>query len=171
MGRKRAAGGQSTSVGRPGAGSQPGRPALQRRPPIEYPLRPSQRTMTLLHLALLLQDGAAPPTGGPTAPAPGLLNGPLVPMLVIGALFFFLLILPERKKQKQRTKMLDALKKGDRVMTTGGLYGTVVTTTSEVVVLQVADNVRMRFSRAAVQTVVEAEKDPALEEKAEPSKA
>ena len=92
-------------------------------------------------------------------------------MLVIGALFFFLLILPERKKQKQRTQMLEALKKGDRVMTTGGLYGTVVTTTSEVVVLQVADNVRMRFTRAAVQTIVEAEKEAALEEKAEPSKA
>ncbi|MSR62382.1 MAG: preprotein translocase subunit YajC [Planctomycetes bacterium] len=125
--------------------------------------------MTPIHLALLFQD--APPSGETTAPTTSWLTGPLVPMLGIGALFFFLLILPERKKQKQRTQMLEALKKGDRVMTTGGMYGTVVTTTSEVVVLQVADNVRMRFSRAAVQTIVEAEKDPALEERAEPSKA
>jgi preprotein translocase subunit YajC len=66
--------------------------------------------------------------------------------------------------------MLEALKKGDRVLTTSGLYGTVVTTTAEVVVLQVADNVRLRFTRAAVQSVIEAAKEPALEEKAEPSK-
>ena len=98
------------------------------------------------------------------------LTGPLFPLLLVGALFFFLLILPERKKQKQRQKMLDALKKGDRVMTSSGIYGTVVTTTAEVAVLQVADNVRLRFSRAAIQSVIEAEKEPALEEKAEPSK-
>ena len=67
--------------------------------------------------------------------------------------------------------MLDSLSKGDRVMTTSGIYGTVVTTSSEVVVVQVADNVRLRFARAAVQSVIEPEKEPAVEEKAEPSKA
>jgi preprotein translocase subunit YajC len=103
--------------------------------------------------------------------APSLLQTPLFPLVIVGALFFFLLILPERKKQKQRQKMLDALKKGDRVMTTSGIYGTVVTTTPEVAVLQVADNVRLRFSRAAIQSVVEAEKDSPVEEKPEPSKA
>src|SRR6185436_6204604 len=126
---------------------------------IGYRARPQKTTMTLLFLSLF-QEGTATP---PASPAPSFLSGnPLVPLLIVGALFFFLLILPERKKQKQRTQMLDALKKGDRVMTSGGLYGTVVTTTSEVVVLQVADNVRLRFSRAAVQTIVEAEKEPAL---------
>jgi preprotein translocase subunit YajC len=122
----------------------------------------------LLPFLLLFQDGAAAPA--PSAAAPSLLTGPLFPLLLVGALFFFLLILPERKKQKQRQKMLDALKKGDRVMTSSGIYGTVVTTTAEVAVLQVADNVRLRFSRAAIQSVIEAEKEAALEEKAEPSK-
>lgn len=126
--------------------------------------------MTTLSLLALLQDAA------PVAAAPSsILNSPLMPLLLVGVLFFFLLILPERKKQKKRQAMLDALKKGDRVMTSSGIYGSVVTTTSEIVVLQVADNVRLRFSRAAIQTVLEAEKDPALgdkaEEKAEPSKA
>jgi preprotein translocase subunit YajC len=131
--------------------------------------------MTALHtlttLSLLIQDGAAAPATETAAPAPSPWGSSLIPLVIVGFLFFFMLILPERKKQKQRQKMLDALKKGDRVMTTSGMYGTVVTTTSEVVVLQVADNVRLRFSRAAVQSVVEQEKDGALEEKAEPSKA
>jgi preprotein translocase subunit YajC len=120
---------------------------------------------------LLLAQEVAPTEGAPSASPTSLLTGPLFPLVIVGVMFFFLLILPERKKQKQRQKMLDALKKGDRVMTSSGMYGTVVTTTAEIVVLQVADNVRLRFSRAAIQSVIEAEKDAALEEKAEPSKA
>jgi len=119
----------------------------------------------MLSLLALLQDAPPPTTTS------SFLTGPLMPLLLVGVLFFFLLILPERKKQKQRQTMLDALKKGDRVMTSSGMYGSVVTTTSEIVVLQVADNVRLRFSRAAIQNVLEAEKEPAVEEKAEPSKA
>ena len=127
-------------------------------------------------LLALLQEGAAAPTTSPTSAAPNLLSGTLVPLLLVGALFVFMLILPERKKQKQRQKMLDALKKGDRVMTSSGIYGTVVTTTSEQVVLQVADNVRLRFTRAAIQSVITSEEKEAAsgqktEEKAEPSKA
>lgn len=122
--------------------------------------------LSSLSLLLSLQDT---PAAAPAAP--GLLNSPIFPLVLVGALFFFLLILPERKKQKQRQSMLDALKKGDRVMTASGIFGTVVTTTNEVVVLQVADNVRMRFSRGAIQSVIDAEKDALLEEKAEPSKA
>lgn len=123
--------------------------------------------LTLRALGILLQDGTAPVQ--PAAASP--LSNPLIPLLLVGVLFFFLLILPERKKQKQRQKMLDALQKGDRVMTSSGMYGTVVTTTNEIVVLQVADNVRLRFSRSAIQSVLEPGKDAALEEKAEPSKA
>ena len=120
-----------------------------------------------LPIASILQDTTAP--AQPTE-APSILSSQLWPLLIMGVLFFVLLILPERKKQKQRQKMLDALKKGDRVLTTSGIYGTVVTTTAEVAVLQVADNVRLRFSRAAIQSVIEAAKEPALEEKPEPTK-
>jgi len=123
-------------------------------------------------LLALLQD--APPATN----APGFLNNPLMPFIPIGILFFLLLVMPERKKQKQRQAMLEALKKGDRVMTTSGLYGTIVTTTNEVVVLQVADNVRLRFTRSAVQSVMDAETDEKAEKadgkadaQTEPSKA
>jgi len=120
---------------------------------------------TLAATFIPFQDGA------PSTSSPGGLFQ-FIPLLLVGVLFFVLLILPERKKQKQRQAMLGALKKGDRVMTTAGMFGTVVSLSEEVVVLQVADGVRMRFTRQAVQSVVDEEKEGATaDEKAEPSKA
>jgi len=122
---------------------------------------------TLLTLATFVpfQDSPAPQSG-----PSGLFQ--FIPLLLVGVLFFVLLILPERKKQKQRQAMLSALKKGDRVMTTAGMFGTVVSLSEEVVVLQVADGVRLRFTRQAVQSVVDEDKEGAsADEKAEPSKA
>jgi len=123
-------------------------------------------TLSTLAVALFpVQDSAPAPSG-----AGGLFQ--FIPLLLVGVLFFVLLILPERKKQKQRQAMLNAIKKGDRVMTTGGLFGTVVSLSEEVVVLQVADAVRLRFTRQAVQSVVDEEKEASkADEKAEPSKA
>jgi len=118
---------------------------------------------TPLALLSFLQE-AAPTT---TSAAPGFMNW--IPIVLVLVIFYFVLIMPERKKQKQRQKMLDALSKGDRVMTSGGLYGTVVQVTNEIVTLQVADEVRMRFSRAAIQTVIADEGAKAVAEV--PSKA
>ena len=91
---------------------------------------------------------------GEPAPRGGGLDTFLVPMLLIFAIFYFVLILPERKKQKARQGLLSALKKGDRVMTTSGMYGTVAQIQDDVVTLQVAEGVRLRFSRQAIQTVL-----------------
>jgi preprotein translocase subunit YajC len=118
-------------------------------------------------LSLLVQAGAAPET---PAEAPGFPGMNWVPILLILAIFYVVLILPERKKQKQRQQMLDALQKGDQVLTTSGIYGTVVQSTKEMVVVQVADNVRLRFARPAIQSVV-TETAPAPSEEKLPSKA
>jgi preprotein translocase subunit YajC len=117
----------------------------------------------------LLQETQAPGTGALSGT--GALIGQLAPFLIVGVLFFVLLILPERKKQKQRAAMLAAIKKGDRVMTSSGMFGTVASLSEEVVVLQVADGVRLRFTRSAVQTVVDEQAAGLADEKAEPSKA
>jgi len=109
--------------------------------------------MNLLLLSKLLQD-AAPPAG--SAKGGGL--GFLVPTLLIIAIFYVVLIMPERRKQKERKAMIDAMKKGDKVMTSSGIYGSVAQIQEEVVTLQVADGVRLRFNRAAVQTVLDDEK-------------
>jgi preprotein translocase subunit YajC len=76
------------------------------------------------------------------------------PFLLIGGLFYLILIRPQAKEQKRRKAVLDALKKGDEVMTNAGIYGKVVVASGDVVTLQVADGVRMRFSRAAISGVI-----------------
>jgi preprotein translocase subunit YajC len=126
--------------------------------------------MPLFLLALLQEAAPAAPAETPRSPFPGF---NWIPILVILGIFYFVLIMPERKKQKHRQRMLDALKKGDRVMTSGGMYGTVVTASNDVVVLQVADDVRLRFARAAIQTIIadEGEKETPVEQKQLPSKA
>ncbi len=115
-------------------------------------------------LLLLIQDGAAPaPAGGaqPGAPGqpPGLLEGlfgsMLFPLLLCFGVFWFLILRPESKQRKKRLEMLSQLEKGDKVLTNGGLYGTVVQVQDNVVTLQVDEGVRMKFAVSAVQTRVD----------------
>ena len=105
-------------------------------------------------LIAALQDGSpAVPADVPREPTG---TGSMwVPLLLVGLVFWFLLIAPERKNRKKREAMLGALKKGDRVMTASGMYGTVAALSESDVTLQVADGVRIRFSRQAIQTVVD----------------
>lgn len=77
-------------------------------------------------------------------------------MLLILVLFMFVLIIPQRREKKRRNAMLEALKKGDRVQTVGGIIGTIVELRPSEVVVKVDENTntRMRFSRSAVQSVI-----------------
>ena len=71
----------------------------------------------------------------------------LVPFVLIFVLFYFLLILPQQKKQKQQKSMLEALKKGDKVMTSSGIWGTVTNMGKDTVTLQIADNTKIKIQR------------------------
>ena len=71
----------------------------------------------------------------------------LVPFVLIFVIFYFLLILPQQKKQKQQKAMLGALKKGDKVVTASGIWGTVTNLGKETVTLQVADNTKIKIQR------------------------
>jgi len=82
------------------------------------------------------------------------------PILIVFAIFYFLLILPMRKRQKALQATLEALKRGDRVVTTGGLYGEVTAVEGSVVQLKIADGVKVRVAKSAVaglETVQEGE--------------
>jgi preprotein translocase subunit YajC len=72
------------------------------------------------------------------------------PMFLIFALFYVLMIVPSRKRQKALQQLLENLKKGDRVVTSGGLYGEVAAVTDAMVVLKVADNVKVRVAKSAI---------------------
>jgi preprotein translocase subunit YajC len=73
-----------------------------------------------------------------------------VPILLIFAIFYFLLLAPMRKRQKQHQALLAALKRGDKVVTNGGLLGEIAAVEDRVVHLKLADNVRVRVARSAI---------------------
>jgi preprotein translocase subunit YajC len=73
-----------------------------------------------------------------------------LPMILIFVVFYFLLIAPARKKQKKHSEMLDALKNGDRVITSGGIHGTVIGVTDQVIQLRIAEKVKIDVSRNAI---------------------
>jgi len=82
------------------------------------------------------------------------------------AIMYFLMIRPEQKKQKQRQSLLSSLKKGHKVVTTGGIHATVVNVKDDSVTLRVSDNVTMEFAKAAVANVLNAEAGEGDQEKA-----
>jgi preprotein translocase subunit YajC len=102
-------------------------------------------------VALLLQSG-----GGSTAAF--LIN--ILPIAAIFAVFYFLVIAPANKQKRKTQEMLTALKKGDRVVTSGGIYGTVQGVEAEVIYLKIAENVKVKVSRSAVTGVVSSEEAP-----------
>jgi preprotein translocase subunit YajC len=84
----------------------------------------------------------------------------VAPLLFIFAIFYFLLIMPQQRRQKKWQTMLDALKTGDRVVTSGGLRGTVVTLKDDSVYLRVPpDNLRVEVTKASVMSVTTAEEE------------
>ncbi len=85
--------------------------------------------------------------------------GPFVPLILLFVVFYFLLIRPQQKQQKARKEMIGSLKKGDRVVTIGGIYGIIKEIDEAVISLRVADNLNLKFSRAAVDRVVEDESE------------
>ena len=132
-----------------------------------------QALAALLALVQAQAEGAAAPAaaadGGPGNPAdpaaparpPGLfelLQSIAVPLLLVGGAFYFLILLPDRKKQKAKTERLAALQKGDQVVTIGGVHGTVVKVSADrqLVTLRVdeATGAKLDVSQAAVATVL-----------------
>ena len=76
-----------------------------------------------------------------------------LPLILMFVIFYFLLIRPQQKKQKQHRELLANLKKGDQVVTSGGLYGRITGITDTVVTLEIADRVRVKVARSFVSGV------------------
>lgn len=102
-------------------------------------------------LGILYAMGSA---GGGT-PQQGQANpfGFLIMMALIFGIFYFLTIKPQKKKQKERQKMISEVEKGDKIITSGGIYGMVVGTKEKSLVIKVADNVKIEFARSAISRV------------------
>jgi preprotein translocase subunit YajC len=74
----------------------------------------------------------------------------LIPIALVFAIFYFIILLPTKRKQKKLQEFLDALKVGDRVVTSGGIYGSVTKVNGQTVQLQIADKVRVELSKNAI---------------------
>jgi preprotein translocase subunit YajC len=79
----------------------------------------------------------------------------LVPLVLIFIVFYFFMIRPQQKKQKDREKVLDSLKRGDKIVTIGGIHGTVagIDTDKKTVLIQVGDTTKIKFDRTAIANI------------------
>ena len=111
-------------------------------------------------------------TGATDGATGGLLGGsPLIMILVMVAIFYFMLIRPENKRKKEAEQMRNTLKKGDWLTTIGGLYGKVVAITDRTVVLETSeDRVRVEFLKSAIGTVGTLEEQEAAAQRKPKSK-
>lgn len=96
-------------------------------------------------------------TTQPAQPPPGI-GSMLFPLLVVGFVFYLLVFRPQKRERAQQKQLLDGLKKNDRVITIGGLYGTVVQVKDQEVTLKVDEstNTKMTFMRSAIRSIVSA---------------
>jgi preprotein translocase subunit YajC len=102
------------------------------------------KTVTLLNavpgtMAIILQTSAQP--GGITL---------FLPLILIMVVFYFLMIMPAQKRQKKITEMLKNLKNGDKVITNGGIYGTIVGLDDDTIQLRIAEQLKIKISRNAI---------------------
>ena len=77
----------------------------------------------------------------------------LIFFALIFVVFYFMILRPQQKRAKERQSMLDSVKKGDRVVTSGGLHGKVVNVDDKTVLLDVGDNMKLKFERSAIGTI------------------
>ena len=87
--------------------------------------------------------------------------GPIVMMVAIFAIFYFLLIMPQQRRQKKWAEMLKQIKPGDKVVTSGGLTGVIMSAKDDTIVLRVPpDNLKLEVARSSVVTLTTAEEKP-----------
>jgi len=121
-------------------------------------------TVILALFSLLgMGQGAGCPTQGGAAGKGGSGGGlmMLLPLILMFAIFYFLLIRPQQKKAKMHREMLGRLKRGDRVVTSGGLHGRITGIDDQIVVMEISEKVRVKVNRSAVSGVAQTAAAPA----------
>ena len=98
--------------------------------------------MMPIHVVSVFAMGATPEGGSPWLQ--------LVPFALVLGIFYFIILLPMKRKQQKVQELVDSLKVGDRVITTGGLHGQVTRLGGDTIQLQIADKVRVEIAKAAI---------------------
>lgn len=97
-----------------------------------------------MHLFLIFALQEASPFGS---------FGMLVPLLLIFLVFYFFIIRPQKKRESQRKAMIEAVKKDDKILTAGGIHGTVIKVDDTSVLVEVYTNVKLRIEKSGIGTV------------------
>ncbi|MDI6765360.1 MAG: preprotein translocase subunit YajC [Bacteroidota bacterium] len=105
--------------------------------------------MNIIHLLAMAQDGGQ---GG------GMFSTLIMFALII-LIFYFMILRPQQKRAKEREKLLSSVEKGDKVILVGGEHGTVIGLEDKTVLIQIADNVKVKFERSAITSVVRSTSD------------
>jgi preprotein translocase subunit YajC len=84
---------------------------------------------------------------------PGLMSNVILFGSII-LIFYFMIIRPQQKRTKERQKLIESMKKGDKVITSGGMYGTVAGLDEKTVLVQIADNVKVKLDRSSIATII-----------------
>ena len=101
----------------------------------------------LTFLAFMHQAQPAPRGGGSFITA-------LIPFILVFVIFYLLIIMPSRRKQKRHQEMVERLKPGDKIVTTGGIYGTIMGTHQDKIELKIAANVKIDIAKNAVGAIL-----------------
>lgn len=104
--------------------------------------------MTIARIILMMQ-----PSGQGGDAGQSLISTMLMFALIIG-IFYFMILRPQQKRAKERQKLLEALKKGDKVITSSGMFGTIAGLDEKTALVQVADNIKIKFERTAIASVL-----------------
>jgi len=105
-----------------------------------------------------------------TAPSANPLSG-IAPIILMFVIFYFVLIRPQRKKQKELQEQINTIKIGDKVITTGGINAMVANIKERTVILKVSDNTKIEFEKIAIQSVTKKKDDSKDDSKEDPSKS
>ncbi len=96
----------------------------------------------------------APTSGGKTSAGGSSFSMLLIYVLLIGVIFYFFLILPQKRRDKRFGEMLKRLKKGDKIVTLGGIYGKVTQIKDNTVRINIAQNVEVEISKKAISSII-----------------
>ena len=107
--------------------------------------------ISLSTLLFLAEDPAATPGGGNTG---------IVMLVLMIAMMYFMVIRPQRRQAKEQAERISALRTGDKIITTGGIYGLVTNVKTHTIILKIADNVRIEIAKASVGTVLTKADEP-----------
>lgn len=104
--------------------------------------------MTLSSVFLLFEQAQSQPRGG------GSMIAAIIPFILVFVIFYVLIIMPQRKRQKRHQQLIEQLKPGDRIITSGGVHGTVMGTQKDKIELKIAANVKIDLAKSAVAVIL-----------------